>query len=168
MPSNTITRLYFQKLKDPRWQKLRLQILERDQWTCQECDDKDSTLHVHHKYYLPNSESWDAPLDSLITLCEDCHEEETELMRNACRELVQSVKQKINSLDIFQLAEAIKYYEPLTENEMQQIVNEYKLGFELKLNAFYLITDLMSGRYSKETQIKLTKIWIEDFMKENN
>ena len=37
---------YSQKLKDPRWQKKRLQILERDEWNCQICHDNESTLVV--------------------------------------------------------------------------------------------------------------------------
>lgn len=42
---------YLELLKDPRWQKRRLEILERDGWECQNCGGKDKTLHVHHKRY---------------------------------------------------------------------------------------------------------------------
>ena len=42
---------YAEKLKDPRWQKKRLEILERDAWVCQKCFDTKSTLHVHHRIY---------------------------------------------------------------------------------------------------------------------
>lgn len=31
---------YKEKLKDPRWQKKRLQIFERDDWCCQKCGDE--------------------------------------------------------------------------------------------------------------------------------
>jgi hypothetical protein len=65
---------YSQKLKDPRWQKMRLQILERDQWTCQSCRAKDKTLHVHHGYYKRGLEPWEYVPSTLQTLCEDCHE----------------------------------------------------------------------------------------------
>lgn len=64
---------YLEKLKDPRWQKKRLEILERDKWTCASCGDKKSTLHVHHIFYLSKTEPWDVPSGLLITLCEDCH-----------------------------------------------------------------------------------------------
>lgn len=67
---------YSEKLKDPRWQKKRLEILVRDEWTCQKCDDKTSMLVVHHKDYLDNVEPWDYPEELLIALCDDCHEEE--------------------------------------------------------------------------------------------
>ena len=63
---------YSEKLKDPRWQKKRLLILERDGWSCQSCGDKESTLNVHHLWYEGN-DPWDAPEESLLTLCEPCH-----------------------------------------------------------------------------------------------
>lgn len=62
---------YQEKLKDPRWQKMRLMILNRDNWSCQFCGDKETTLHVHHKKY--NGEPWKAHNDDLITCCQDCH-----------------------------------------------------------------------------------------------
>lgn len=67
---------YSEKLKDPRWQKKRLQILERDNWTCTACGDMRSTLAVHHFYYERGKDPWDYPDDALATLCEDCHERE--------------------------------------------------------------------------------------------
>lgn len=68
---------YSQKLRDARWQRLRLKIMERDGWRCQaaDCQSPENTmLHVHHKKYLPQREPWDYPLENLITYCEPCHE----------------------------------------------------------------------------------------------
>ena len=62
---------YSEKLKDPRWQKKRLEILERDKFTCKECGDTKTTLHVHHEAYKGNP--WEADNDSLKTICEHCH-----------------------------------------------------------------------------------------------
>ncbi len=64
---------YLEKLKDPRWQKKRLEILERDGWKCMCCGNKDRTLHVHHIFYFPQKEPWDIPNGFLITFCERCH-----------------------------------------------------------------------------------------------
>ena len=64
---------YSQKLKDPRWQKMRLEVLERDEWSCTLCGDAENTLHVHHCYYDSSLEPWDYPKESLKTVCEDCH-----------------------------------------------------------------------------------------------
>lgn len=62
---------YSEKLKDPRWQKKRLEILSRDNFTCQCCGDKDTSLHIHHSKYT--GEPWEAPNEDLKTLCEHCH-----------------------------------------------------------------------------------------------
>ncbi len=59
--------------KDPKWQKKRLEILERDDWTCVSCNESSKTLHVHHIFYIKNAKIWDYPDKLLFTLCEDCH-----------------------------------------------------------------------------------------------
>ncbi len=63
---------YAEKLKDPRWQKKRLSVLERDNWTCQMCYDSKETLHVHHKSY--HGEPWESPSKELVALCARCHQ----------------------------------------------------------------------------------------------
>lgn len=72
---------YQEKLKDPRWQKCRLEVFERDDWMCQFCCSITKTLEVHHKEYLSGLDPWDYPLSNFITLCEDCHKKVTQ--RNA-------------------------------------------------------------------------------------
>lgn len=62
---------YSEKLTDPRWQRKRLEILNRDNFSCQLCGSDKYTLHVHHKSY--NGDPWETANSELITLCEDCH-----------------------------------------------------------------------------------------------
>ena len=69
---------YKELLKDPRWQKRRLEILQRDRFTCQHCGRNDRTLHVHHKRYVEGKNPWEYSDEDLITLCEECHNNETE------------------------------------------------------------------------------------------
>jgi len=64
---------YKKKLLNPKWQRKRLSILERDNWTCQHCLNTTKTLEVHHINYKSNCEPWDHPDDLLQTLCSDCH-----------------------------------------------------------------------------------------------
>ena len=56
---------------DPRWQRLRLQVMDRDGWACVACGDTKSTLHVHHKRYCGSI--WESPHEDLQTLCGSCH-----------------------------------------------------------------------------------------------
>jgi hypothetical protein len=66
---------YSEKLKDPHWQKKRLEILKRDDFKCRNCYNDSKTLHVHHIYYLKEYKNpWEYDNDLLITLCESCHE----------------------------------------------------------------------------------------------
>jgi hypothetical protein len=69
---------YTELLRDPRWQKRRLEIMQRDGFACVECGRKDLTLNVHHRYYISGRDPWDYPDEALVTLSEDCHETITE------------------------------------------------------------------------------------------
>jgi len=64
---------YSDKLKSPKWQKKRLEILQRDKFTCFNCGDKERTLHVHHESYINGKEPWDYPDEYLTTICDICH-----------------------------------------------------------------------------------------------
>jgi len=57
---------------DPRWQKKRLEILNRDNFTCVACGDTETELNVHHMQY--NGDLWNTPDDMMQTLCKPCHE----------------------------------------------------------------------------------------------
>lgn len=62
---------YSEKLRDPRWQKRRLEALYRDNFTCVSCGDNKTELHVHHESY--SGEPWDIELDKIKTMCRHCH-----------------------------------------------------------------------------------------------
>jgi len=64
---------YTQKLRDPRWQKKRLIILERDQFRCVICNDNKEELQVHHKRYFRGLEPWEYEDVYLESLCSTCH-----------------------------------------------------------------------------------------------
>lgn len=65
---------YAAKRKDPRWQKKRLDILNRDNFACVSCGSTTSPLHVHHRYYVSKREPWNYPDFCLLSLCEGCHD----------------------------------------------------------------------------------------------
>lgn len=71
---------YWQKLQDPRWQRKRLEILERDGWACVQCGDTATTLNVHHGCYVKGIEPWECQSGLLWTLCKTCHERVTLLV----------------------------------------------------------------------------------------
>ena len=62
---------YEKKLQDPRWQRFRLQILNRDNFRCTQCGNSRLELHVHHEHY--SGQPWEVPPEQAKTLCADCH-----------------------------------------------------------------------------------------------
>jgi 5-methylcytosine-specific restriction endonuclease McrA len=64
---------FFAQYKSPLWQRKRLEIMERDNFKCCDCQSDDKTLNVHHKYYIYGKKPWEYADGILITLCEDCH-----------------------------------------------------------------------------------------------
>jgi hypothetical protein len=65
---------YRLQLKDPRWQRRRLERLQLAHFACEECASTKKTLHVHHKKYRTGAPPWDYVDSELEVLCEDCHE----------------------------------------------------------------------------------------------
>lgn len=66
---------YFELLRDPRWQRRRLEIMQRAGFSCEYCADRSSTLNVHHIWYEKGKDPWDYPDAALTCVCEECHEE---------------------------------------------------------------------------------------------
>jgi len=64
---------YSEKLKDPRWQRRRLEVLSAANWKCEFCGDDTEPLHVHHTKY--SGEPWDAPAKDLVALCASHHQQ---------------------------------------------------------------------------------------------
>lgn len=64
---------YSEQLRDPRWQKKRLEVLERSGWKCQWCDITNDELHVHHAYYEKGKSPWEYDDSVLFCLCKTCH-----------------------------------------------------------------------------------------------
>lgn len=118
---------YRQKLLDPRWQKKRLQVLERDNWTCRMCGATEKTLHVHHVHYSKMSEGpWDYEDSSLVTLCGDCHELESEELKWAMPFLIGNIAEAgiWNAGLMALLADAFATPYPMSSEEAHWFVTE--------------------------------------------
>lgn len=64
---------YSEKLRNPKWQKKRLEVLQRDLFTCQMCRCTENELHVHHLSYEKGKEPWEYEMDNYKTYCWRCH-----------------------------------------------------------------------------------------------
>jgi hypothetical protein len=84
---------YSKKLGNPLWQRRRLEVFNRDNFTCTHCGSDKKELQVHHLDYIPGIEPWEYPLDMLTTLCIDCHAAENGRQRHE-NYLLNSLKMK--------------------------------------------------------------------------
>jgi 5-methylcytosine-specific restriction endonuclease McrA len=73
-PSEKLT--YKEQLKDGRWQRKRLEIMERDGFKCR-CCKSTNDLTVHHLYYLPNTLLWEYENEGMVTICKTDHDKIT-------------------------------------------------------------------------------------------
>lgn len=63
---------YQLELKDKRWLEKRLKVFKRDKFQCVLCHSKEK-LNAHHTQYSKDKKAWNYPIDTLVTLCEECH-----------------------------------------------------------------------------------------------
>ncbi len=63
---------YSEMLKHPKWQKKRLEVLQRDNFKCDKCGDEETELHIHHKERTAKDPR-DEPIKNLVALCRICH-----------------------------------------------------------------------------------------------
>lgn len=80
------------------WQDTSKRIKARDKNTCQMCGCNDKPLSVHHLYYDNGSIKVDD--SALITLCEDCHNEQKEY-KEMLFELLQELRQELTDYELY-------------------------------------------------------------------
>lgn len=97
---------YSELLRDPRWQRKRLEVMDRAGFACETCECKDKTLNVHHRLYRKGAMPWDYAPDELVCLCEDCHTEE-----HSQRELIQSALAGLSPHGQSYISEVLGYIE---------------------------------------------------------
>jgi hypothetical protein len=85
---------YIEKLRDPRWQRRRLECFQSAGWKCERCHSGTKPLNAHHRQYRPGREPWEYELGELVCLCEDCHAE-----RHGLRETDGLLKQVIAQME---------------------------------------------------------------------
>jgi hypothetical protein len=73
----TMTTEFWERYKDPRWQRRRLEIMARAEFRCESCEASEKTLNVHHKIYRRGAMPWGYADQELACLCQECHERET-------------------------------------------------------------------------------------------
>ena len=101
---------YLEQYRSPKWQKLRLEILERDEWTCQKCFDDESQLQVHHRKYIYGNKVWEYDESYLVTLCDKCHQVESKNMKGEMDVFVEILNKNLFSEQVLFLRDTLGYF----------------------------------------------------------
>ena len=107
---------YSEKLKDPRWQGKRLEIIKRDGNKCVFCGETNK-LEVHHGYYETGLEPWEYDDETLHTLCNECPGNTQEVMWQIHRHIGQ-----VSPNELHVLLGAILEYKRLSERNHTRLV----------------------------------------------
>lgn len=160
---------YKDQIKSPKWQKRRLEILKRDEFTCQQCGNKELTLHVHHKHYNKGAMIWDYQGWELTTLCEDCHSEthnKKEIKHPPNLDLLDYINENFSRIDIKNLYNILSslpenFDTELESNEFLEVLSTcFNIkGFSTKL--FFDINQICENYYK---DINISRI--NDFLKQ--
>jgi len=70
------SKLYNRRRRNVRWWSLSDSLLEKRNYTCQQCGFKDEDnkyVCVHHKYYIEDRDPWNYPFNAYQVLCLKCH-----------------------------------------------------------------------------------------------
>lgn len=115
---------YAEKLADPRWQKRRLEIFQRDNWKCVSCGNTEMQLEVHHLDYFNGKQPWEYPDDMLVTVCRECHGKEDVRAKHE-QYLLQALKYAgFMAVDILAFASALQC-QPVFAEKLRNSIREF-------------------------------------------
>ncbi len=116
---------YSDKLKHPKWQRMRLEVFQRADWKCEKCGDDSEQLHAHHKYYSNGREPWEYDPSSLLCLCDTCHTL-VHMNQDKVRRFAQVIEGQMLSanLDLFKRLMCIRQAAKRMPEEAQKVIDE--------------------------------------------
>lgn len=99
---------YSERLKDPRWQRKRLEVMQRDGFKCRDCGSETETLHVHHCHYERGA-PWETNSVFMLTLCDKCHKSRQEMecvLTKMCGKILAETSQQRLAIHVDRVAKA--------------------------------------------------------------
>lgn len=111
---------YTELLKDPRWQRKRLEIMEYWGFKCSHCGDRTKPLNVHHGAYEKGRNPWDYPDEMLHCLCDDCHD--------LAHSHLNAIKWRLGFQPVYQLASLFRILLAQANNDDRSAIQEASLA----------------------------------------
>jgi protein-arginine kinase activator protein McsA len=119
-----MAKTYYEKLKDPRWQKKRLEVFERDNFKCTQCGNPKDTLAVHHGYYS-KLDPWEYRMDTLHTVCDSCHEQFESIKHDLHLEIG-----KLSVLDMYKVFDFVRDMEVGKKGRVKKVKVSNKVNIK--------------------------------------
>lgn len=149
---------YYEQLKDPRWQRKRLEILQRAEFACEECGDGTQTLHVHHTIYRKGAAPWEYDNAELRCLCENCHAE-----MHARRSVLDEIVSVIARRSLVELNHLIGYAACLAAADCGDGIAKARVSIAHEGESYgvshYFNVDFLNVEEWPEDTIPLRKLW---------
>jgi hypothetical protein len=95
---------------NPRWQRRRLAIMKRDEFTCRYCGNETTELHIHHLIDLNGRNPWESEDDHLLTICATCQTDEENLKSDDHMLIGMFSLSGLKRRDLYSLATELRRY----------------------------------------------------------
>ena len=132
---------YSEYLKNPKWQKKRLEILSRDNFSCVVCGkgiETDTALHVHHLSYRKGCMPWEYDNSNFVTLCEQCHSDVHNKKLKLCAPKNKKTKTDNKTRYVF-------YRKLLSDPKLEMLTPNQKIVYSYAISKSIIkITDLFN------------------------
>lgn len=145
---------YTEQLRSPLWQKKRLEIMQRDNFTCHRCLSKDKTLNVHHVTYAKNKKAWEYSDSNYITFCEDCHKLEHSINEYFDVSFIRFTDKCVTESDLMSVSNYLREM----GNSFKQCFKDYKSTRDICLKDGTLMFDAVK----KFTTFVFCNFYIDD------
>lgn len=147
---------YTDLLKDPKWQKKRLEIMNRDNWRCNNCHDDSEMLVVHHKYYDKDKMPWEYCNKAYITLCFGCHDELHKDQKQLHSDIIENFRHSEFSMEeIWEISQIFNYLD-LNNRSSGRVILALRVFLENEDNIDKILNDV--DNLSIEQLLKLSEV----------
>lgn len=159
---------YAEKLRDPRWQRKRLAVFERDDFTCRDCRAKDRPLHVHHCLY-EKGDPWDTDNKFLLTLCDACHDFR-QAYENDTKRAVGIIFERLNPEELREFATSAVHFASSKDHDAPQIRDGLEIEWLSEVRWYHQAIDHKPLRKTYEEVIGCKPSWkfIDDRRRSRN
>jgi len=158
-----MSKTYFDKLKDPRWQRMRLEVMRRDGFRCRDCGDGKSTLHIHYCFY-EKGDPWETGASFLLTLCENCHESRQTIENDAKRMLGQILARLkagggVSANDLRAFVSSMAWFATSTDYDLPVVVSSGDLEYQTSIRWYFYACEHPGFRSAYEEITGLHPKW---------